>query len=260
MSQRFRVVSIASMEQLNHLDAAADPRGESRPHLSMYGVREFEGCRRESTDSMMTTRRRLQTAGWWFAARLFATALVSLPFAVPSDANAISGTMAATLHSPSDEDAGLDAQAVRRELDNFRAAQISLARAMAIAEGLHSGSTTADVSFDGTAAPPVYRIKTVQHDRVWHNAIDAATGRVTESEAASPLATLDAEDRSNLVVLKALRHRLSDAVRVAEHSTSGKAISGGLTRERGKLSFVIVVLSGADLKQVILEPPGARGR
>ncbi|MBR0757929.1 PepSY domain-containing protein [Bradyrhizobium jicamae] len=208
----------------------------------------------------MTTRQRSKPGQRWFAARLFAAALLSLPFTAPSGANAISGTVAATLHSPTDEDAGLDAQAVRRELDNFRAAQISLARAMAIAEGLHTGSTTADVSFDGAAAPPVYRIKTVQHDRIWRNAIDAATGAVLDSEAASPLATLDAEDRSNLVVLKALRHRLSDAVRVAEHTTSGKAISGGLTRERGKLSFVIVVLSGADLKQVVLEPPGARGR
>ncbi|MFB9264541.1 PepSY domain-containing protein [Bradyrhizobium erythrophlei] len=149
---------------------------------------------------------------------------------------------------------------MRRELDSFRAAQVTLSRAMAIAESLHAGSTTADVSFDGAAATPVYRVKTVQEDRVWRHTIDAATGAVMESEAASPLMTLDAEDRSNLIVLKTLRHRLSDAVRVAERTTSGKAISGGLTRERGRLNFVIVVLSGADLKQVILEPPGARRR
>jgi len=204
----------------------------------------------------MATRRGYR----WFAARLVASALLSLPIVTPSGASATSGAVAATLHSPADEDEGLDAQAVRRELDNFRAAQVSLGEAMTIAEGLHAGSTTADVSFDGTAAPPVYRIKTVHHDRVWRNAIDAATGKVTDNEAASPLTALDEADRSNLVVLKALRHRLSDAVRVAEHTTSGKAISGGLTRERGKLSFVIVVLSGADLKQVVLEPPAPRGK
>jgi hypothetical protein len=53
---------------------------------------------------------------------------------------------------------------------------------------------------------------------------------------------------------------LADAVRVAEQAASGKAISGGLIRERGRLNFAIVVMSGSDLKEVILEPPGAAGR
>jgi uncharacterized membrane protein YkoI len=154
----------------------------------------------------------------------------------------------------------LDPQTVRRELDSFRSARITLRDAMTIAEALHAGSTTADISFDGAVEPPVYRVQTLQHDRVWRHVINASTGEVMDHEAASPLAMLDADDQSNLVVLRALRHRLSEAVRVAEHATAGKAISGGLTREDGRLNFVIVVLSGADLKQVILEPPGARGR
>lgn len=192
-------------------------------------------------------------------ARLLAVALLSLPFASPSHAVATADA-SAQLQRPADDGGALDAQTVRRELDNFRAAQISLSRAMAIAESLHAGATTADVSFDGAAAPAVYRIKTIQQDKVWQHDIDAATGAVTGGDTASPLATLDAQDRSNLVVLRTLRHRLPEAVQVAERSTSGKAISGGLMRERGTLSFVIVVLSGADLKQVVLEPPGARGR
>uniref|UniRef100_A0A973W1D4 PepSY domain-containing protein n=1 Tax=Bradyrhizobium septentrionale TaxID=1404411 RepID=A0A973W1D4_9BRAD len=189
--------------------------------------------------------------------RLLATAVLALPFAAP--AHAITSSAAAAL-TPRDNDNALDVHAVRRELDSFQAAQISLRKAMAIAEALHSGAITADISFDGASLPAVYRVKTMQQDRIWHHAIDAATGEVVGGEAASPLTSLGAEDRGNLVVLRALRHRLSDAVRVAERSTSGKAISGGLMRERGKLNFVIVVLAGSDLKEVILEPPGARRR
>lgn len=194
---------------------------------------------------------------WAFGTRLLATALLALPLAAP--AHAITSSAAAAL-TPQDSDSGLDVHAVRRELDSFQAAQISLRKAMAIAEALHSGSITADISFDGASFPAVYRVKTMQRDRIWRHAIDAATGEVVGGEAASPLTSLGAEDRDNLVVLRALRHRLADAVRVAEHTTSGKAISGGLMRERGKLNFVIVVLAGNDLKEVILEPPGARRR
>ncbi len=73
-----------------------------------------------------------------------------------------------------------------------------------------------------------------------------------------PSPSLDHEDRDNLAALGAIRHRLADAVRVAERAASGKAISGGLVRERGRLNFAIVVISGDDLKEVILEPPGAK--
>ncbi|XSC46708.1 PepSY domain-containing protein [Bradyrhizobium sp. RDT10] len=131
---------------------------------------------------------------------------------------------------------------------------------MAIAEALHAGATTADVSFDGAPDSPVYRVKTLHNDRIWQHAIDATTGKIVGGEAALPLKELDAEDRSNLVALKTIRHRLADAVRVAEHAASGKAVSGGLIRERGRLNFAIVVMSGSDLKEVILKPPGAAGR
>ncbi|GKQ51096.1 PepSY domain-containing protein [Bradyrhizobium sp. Ce-3] len=206
----------------------------------------------------MTTGRLHALRHWAFGARLLATALIALPFATP--AHAITSSAAAALNPPQDSDSALDMHTVRRELDSFQAAQISLRKAMAIAEALHSGAITADISFDGATEPAVYRVKTMQQGRIWQHAIDASTGAVIGGEAPSPLATLGAEDRDNLAVLKALRHRLADAVRVAEHTTSGKAISGGLMREGGKLSFVIVVLTGSDLKEVILEPPGVRRR
>ena len=210
-----------------------------------------------NTGSTMRTGRLRALRYWALGTQLLATALLALPFASP--AHAISSSAAAAI-TPQESDRAPDVHAVRRELDSFQSAQISLRKAMAIAEALHAGSITADISFDGASEPAVYRVKTMQQNRIWQHAIDASTGQVVGGEPPSPLASLGAEDRDNLVVLRALRHRLADAVRVAEHTTSGKAISGGLMREGGKLNFVIVVLTGSDLKEVILEPPGARRR
>jgi len=191
---------------------------------------------------------------------LCALSVLSVLLAAPAQAIAMADGAPAALESETNDDATLDGQVLSREIERFRSSAISLSQAMAIAEATHAGSTTADVSFDGEAATPVYRVKTVHHDRIWQHAIDATTGNIVGGEAALPLTELDAEDRHNVVALKAIRHHLLDAVRVAEHAASGKAISGGLIREHGRLNFAIVVVSGNDLKQVILQPPRARGR
>ena len=60
-----------------------------------------------------------------------------------------------------------------------------------------------------------------------------------------------------MIAMQSVRQELADAVFVAEDNTSGKALSGGLMNEAGKLIFVIVVLSGTNLKQIMLEPPSA---
>ncbi|UPJ53238.1 PepSY domain-containing protein [Bradyrhizobium sp. 200] len=192
--------------------------------------------------------------------QLLAAALVAIILPAPVYAVASPTGEPASLRNEAEESAASDQQAVSRELELFRGSAISLSRAMAIAEALHAGATTADVSFDGASDSPVYRVKTLHNDRVWHHAIDAATGKIVGGEAALPLKQLDAEDRSNLVALKTIRHRLADAVRVAEQAASGKAVSGGLIRERGRLNFAIVVMSGSDLKEVILQPPGTARR
>ena len=49
-------------------------------------------------------------------------------------------------------------------------------------------------------------------------------------------------------------------LRVAEKAGSGKALGGGLVQQDGRLNFVIVVLSGDSLKEVMLEPPKAGRR
>lgn len=192
--------------------------------------------------------------------QLFATVLVAISLPAPLHANASSTEESPPLRNEAGDGAATDQQAVGRELALFRGSAVSLSQAMAIAEALHAGATTADVSFDGTPASPVYRVKTLHNDRIWQHAIDATTGKIVGGEAALPLKEVDAEDRSNLVALKTIRHRLADAVRVAEQAASGKAISGGLIRQRGRLNFAIVVMSGSDLKEVILEPPGGTGR
>lgn len=192
--------------------------------------------------------------------QLFSIVLVAIILPAPIYANASSTDESASHRDEAGNGASSDQQAVSRELALFRGSAVSLSQAMAIAEARHAGATTADVSFDGTPNSPVYRVKTLHNDRIWQHAIDATTGKIVGGEAALPLKQVEAEDRSNLVALKTIRHRLADAVRVAEQAASGKAISGGLIRQRGRLNFAIVVMSGSDLKEVILEPPGAAGR
>lgn len=191
--------------------------------------------------------------------QLFAFASLSMLLALPTHAMATPSAPAAP-QSETDNDAALDQQAISREIERFRGSTVSLRQAMTIAEALHPGSITADISFDGTPASPVYRVKTLHNDRIWQQVVDATTGEIVSGGAALPLTQLDADDRDNLAALKVVQHRLVDAVRVAEHAASGKAISGGLIRERGRLNFSIIVVSGNDLKEVVLQPPAPRGR
>jgi uncharacterized membrane protein YkoI len=136
----------------------------------------------------------------------------------------------------------------------FRSVQVPLSQAMVIAESLHIGSRTAEISFEVSDSIG-YRVRTVKKNQVWENVVDANTGSIAASEIALPLKELDREDRGNILALTLVEQELSDAVRVAEKATSGKALSGGLVNEDGKLNFVIVVVSGDVLKQVLLEPP-----
>jgi uncharacterized membrane protein YkoI len=147
-------------------------------------------------------------------------------------------------------------ETIGRELELFRSAQVSLQQALLIAERLHTGSRVVDISFDGESNPPVYRVKNIQKNQIWENAIDARTGSSnTDGKHALSVKDLEAEDRRSLLALRAVRQKLSDAVVVAERSTRGKAISGGLMSEDGTLFFVVVVDTADGLKQVLLEPP-----
>ena len=183
--------------------------------------------------------------------------LLSLLTCAPSYAGiALDGAISAAQEQDANG-SGLTDEAISRELELFRGAEVSLRQALKIADGLHPGSRIVDVSFDGGSGSPVYRVKTFQLDRIWEDAIDAKTGQVAGNATVSSMKELNLEDRLNLIAMQSLRQELADAVFVAEDNTAGKALSGGLMSEAGKLNFVIVVLSGTNLKQVILEPPSA---
>jgi uncharacterized membrane protein YkoI len=179
---------------------------------------------------------------------------------------AATGAIADVTHTPFEPaDRGVAAQrdaedaVFRRLLEQFRTIRISLSQAVAIAEHLHDGSRTADVSFE-ISNPPVYRVRTVKNERVWENVIDANTGSVREKEVSSSLKELDREDLGNVIALKSVQQELSDAVRIAEKAAAGSALAGGLIKQDGKVNFVIVIASGDSLKEVVLEPPKFRSQ
>jgi hypothetical protein len=156
------------------------------------------------------------------------------------------------------EAAGADVEedVAARELGVFRAAEVSLLEAITIAGRQHAGARVADVSFDGGAGAPVYRVRTVLADQVWEDDVDARTGAVSGRGHVLSLKKLEAEDRGNLMALKRVRQQLRDAVLIAEKAASGKAISGGLIDADGKPTFIIFVVGGDDhLEQVTLGPP-----
>ncbi|MGY8676698.1 PepSY domain-containing protein [Bradyrhizobium sp. UFLA05-153] len=151
-----------------------------------------------------------------------------------------------------------DEAAIRRLIEQFRTIKVPLSQAVAIAEHLHDGSRTADVSLE-ISGPAIYRVRTVGNERLWENVIDANTGSVTEKEVSSSLRELDRDDLGNIIALKSVEQELSDAVRIAEKAAEGSALAGGLMKQDGKLNFVVVIASGDRLKEVTLEPPRVGG-
>lgn len=189
-------------------------------------------------------------------------AAIVLALTLPAYSSTIATSTATPLASrnPAGNGAELDQQMINRELELFRGAKISLCQALLTAEKLHPGSRAWDIGFDGTSASPVYRVKTVKIDRIWGFAIDARTGEVAGEEIVASVKDLSVEDRNSVISLKNVDQSLLDAVLVAERATKGKAIGGTLIRETKRSNFVVVVVSGEDLKQVTLEPPRARRR
>ena len=83
--------------------------------------------------------------------QLLAIVLVAIILPAPVYANASSIDEQASLGNEAGNGSASDQQAVDRELTLFRGSAVSLSQAMAIAEALHAGATTADVSFDGAS-------------------------------------------------------------------------------------------------------------
>jgi hypothetical protein len=143
----------------------------------------------------------------------------------------------------------------QREASRLHTAEIKLTRAIEIAMQHRAGARVVDVSFDGTAASPVFRVLTASGNRIVEDQVNASTGTIDDSSIFSELTELDEGDRRNVKSLLRSKLNLSDAVRVAEKQTSGIAVGAGLLRVDGSLRFGVVVLCGDRLTQVILDPP-----
>jgi uncharacterized membrane protein YkoI len=179
-----------------------------------------------------------------WSATLAATGAVADVAQVPLEAE----TLGVAAQSDTDE------AAARRVLEQFRSTQVSLNQAMAIAEHLHDGSRTADISFE-ISEPPAYRVRTVKNDRIWENVVHANTGGIAGKEVTLSLKQLDRDDLANIIALKSVKLELLDAVRVAEDAEAGRALAAGLTKQDGKLNFVVVVAKGDRFSAVLFEPP-----
>jgi uncharacterized membrane protein YkoI len=143
-----------------------------------------------------------------------------------------------------------------RLVAQFRAASLSLIQAIAVAERLHAGSRTVAVTFE-VSDRPGYRVRTIRNKQVWENIVDVITGRTIGLETSMSINDLEMDERDNIVALRSIDQELSDAVAIAEKATAGKAISGGLVKERDQVSFLILVLSEDRVKEVSLDPPAA---
>src|ERR1700750_724764 len=105
-------------------------------------------------------------------------ALLSLLICAPAYAGT---TLDGEIGGAQEQDAvgnGLGDEAISRELELFRGAEVSLRQALKIAGSLHPGSRIVDVSFDGGSGSSVYRVKMFRQDRIWEDTIDAKTGQV----------------------------------------------------------------------------------
>ena len=136
---------------------------------------------------------------------------------------------------------------------------MSLNRAIAIAERLHVGSRTAAVTFELSESPG-YRVRTVRNKQVWENVVDVMTGRAIGLETSWSMSELDVDERDNIIALRSVGQELSEAVAIAEKAAAGKAISGGLVKEKDRVNFVVLVLSEDHVKEVFLNPPRAAFR
>ncbi|CAL75542.1 conserved hypothetical protein [Bradyrhizobium sp. ORS 278] len=181
------------------------------------------------------------------------------PGAVWATANEAPGSAAGTTTAPS-TDPALSQETIDRELDRFRRSGVSLHQALRIAEKMHPGSRTADISFEGGLDVPVYKVRTLRSGQIWEFDIDCSTAKVLNSVLFSTVDRLNETDRNSLAALNGVTLKMSDAIRIAERSAAGRAISGGLINKDGKLAFIVVVVSGKDLKQVTLEPTSLRRR
>jgi hypothetical protein len=141
---------------------------------------------------------------------------------------------------------------IRQLFELSRQARVSLRGAIAVAEKRHDGSRTVRIGFDRSASP-YYRVRTVRDAEIWENNVDAKTGRVRGVERVLSFQKLGSEDRTNIKALRRVTQEMSEAVLVAERVVPGMAVGGCLVDDSVTLNFIVLVVTGDRLKQVMLE-------
>ncbi len=155
--------------------------------------------------------------------------------------------------APRNNSAPSDAQKMIRQLFELsRQARVSLRDAIAVAEERHDGSRTVRIGFDRSASP-CYRLRTARDAEIWENNVDAKTGRIRGVERVLSFQKLNSEDRTNIKALRHVTQKMSEAVLVAERVVPGMAVGGCLVDDSVTLNFVVLVVTGDRLKQVMLE-------
>lgn len=165
----------------------------------------------------------------------------------------LSVARAAQEQAPAAERPSVDS--IDEELKSFTRSTVSVREAAKMAERTLAGAKVVDLSFDGQGGAPTFRIKACRADKIWEVLIDAATRRIVRAGALMSVSELDPEDRSRIADLMRSAIDLSDATVVAEKYASGKAISAGLSHADGRLIFLVVVVSGGELREISVDPP-----
>lgn len=147
-----------------------------------------------------------------------------------------------------------------REIKVFSRAEVSAAASIAAFETHLVGARVVDLSFDGASEFPAFRVKAVYRRQIWVGAVDYITGEVREVRHSMPVEALASNDRSNIVDLSSSELSVSDALTIAENTTSAKALSVGLVRADGHFLFLVVVLADGALREVSINPAQLRRR
>ena len=140
------------------------------------------------------------------------------------------------------------------DIKAFGTVKVSLAEAIKIAANRHQDAKVVDVSFDGQAGQPAYKVMTYQDNNVWEGAVDALTGQITGDGTTTQVSKLDEEDQLELAGLQKATIDLSTATALAEERGSGKAISAGLEESNGRIVYEVTIVNNGAATKFVIDP------
>jgi len=96
-------------------------------------------------------------------------------------------------------------------------------------------------------------VRTARDAEIWENNVDAKTGRIRGVERVLSFQKLNSEDRTSIKALRHVTQKMSEAVLVAERIVPGTAVGSCLVDDSVTLNFIVLLVTGDRLKQVMLE-------